>query len=284
MFCIFNKHSNYYVMRKIKEKVVIITGASSGIGKSCVEVFAKQGAKVVFCARSLEKIKQIESNLKQQKLEAIAVKADVTSEKDCKHLIETAVEQYGKIDVLVNNAGISMRALFKDVELEVIKRLMDVNFWGTVYCSKFALPYLLESNGSIVGVTSIAGFHGLPGRSGYSASKFAMHGFLETIRIENLKNGLHVLIAAPGFTESNVRKSALTANGNPQGESPLKENGLMSAEAVAKAILKGIVKRKRNIILSFEGKFSVLLQRVIPKSLDRIFYAYMSREHNSPFK
>lgn len=271
-------------MRKIKEKVVIVTGASSGIGKACVEVFAQHGATVVFCARSAEKLQEIESNLKHQKLEVCAVKADVTNEKDCKKLIETTIEKYGRVDVLINNAGISMRALFKDVELNVIKRLMDVNFWGTVYCTKFALPYLLESKGSIVGVTSIAGFHGLPGRSGYSASKFAMHGFLETIRIENLKSGLHVLIAAPGFTESNVRKSALTANGYPQGDSPLKENGLMSAEAVAKAIFKGIVKRKRNIILSFEGKFSVLLQRVIPKSLDRIFYTYMAREHNSPFK
>lgn len=284
MFCIFNKHSNYYLMRKIKGKVVIITGASSGIGKACVEVFAKQGAKVVFCARTSEKLQVIESNLKNKDLDVLAVKTDVTNEKDCKNLIDTTIEKYGRIDVLINNAGISMRALFKDVDLNVIKKIMDVNFWGTVHCTKFALPYILETKGSIVGVTSIAGFHGLPGRSGYSASKFAMHGFLETIRIENLKNGLHVLIAAPGFTESNVRKSALTANGEPQGDSPLKENGLMSAETVAKAILKGVVKRKRNIILSFEGKFSVLLQRVIPKSLDRIFYTYMAREHNSPFK
>ncbi len=269
---------------KIKDKVVIVTGASSGIGKACVDELAYQGAKVVFCARSIEKLREIESNHRNKGHEVLAVKADVTVEQDCKMLIDTAINQFGKIDVLINNAGISMRALFKDVNLDVIKKLMDVNFWGTVYCTKFALHHLLETHGSVVGITSIAGFHGLPGRSGYSASKFAMHGFLETIRIENLKNGLHVLIAAPGFTESNVRKSALTANGNPQGESPLEENGLMSAETVAKAILKGIVKRKRNIILSFEGKFSVLLQRVIPKALDRIFYAYMSREHNSPFK
>jgi len=269
---------------KIENKVVIITGASSGIGKACVEEFAVRGAKIVFCARNIDKLKEIEQNLQQKGCDVFAIKTDVTNENECKILIDATIEKYNKIDVLINNAGISMRALFNDVQLNVIKKLMDVNFWGTVYCTKYALPYLMESKGSIVGVTSIAGFHGLPGRSGYSASKFAMHGFLETIRIENLKNGLHVLIAAPGFTESNVRKSALTADGNPQGDSPLKENGLMSANTVAKSILKGIVKRKRNIILSFEGKFSVLLQRVIPRALDRIFYHYMAKEPNSPFK
>jgi len=269
---------------KIQNKVVIITGASSGIGKSCVEEFAIRGAKVVFCARNIDKLKKIEQNLQHKGCDVLAIKTDVTIENECSILIEATIEKYGRIDALINNAGLSMRALFEDVNLEVIKKLMDVNFWGTVYCTKFALPYLQQSKGSIVGVTSIAGFHGLPGRSGYSASKFAMHGFLETIRIENLKNGLHVLIAAPGFTESDVRKSALNANGEPQGDSPLKENGLMSANTVAKAIMKGIVKRKRNIILSFEGKFSVLLQRVIPKALDRIFYNYMAKEPNSPFK
>ena len=161
---------------------------------------------------------------------------------------------------------------------------MDVNFWGAVYCTKYALPYILKSKGSIVGITSIAGFHGLPGRSGYSASKFALHGFLETLRIENLKNGLHVLIAAPGFTASNVRKAALSADGTPQGESPLNENKLMTAEKVAQKIAKGILNRKRNIIISFEGKITVLLQRVIPKSLDRLFYNHMAKEPNSPFK
>lgn len=177
-----------------------------------------------------------------------------------------------------------MRALFKDVQLDVLKKLFDVNFWGAVYCTKYALPHILKLKGSIVGVTSIAGFHGLPGRSGYSASKFALHGFLETLRIENLKNGLHVLIAAPGFTESNVRKSALSANGLPQGKSPLDENKLMSAEKVAQKIAKGIICRKRNIIISFEGKISVLLQRVIPKSLDRLFYNHLAKEPDSPFK
>ncbi|HKL09508.1 MAG TPA: SDR family oxidoreductase [Bacteroidales bacterium] len=268
----------------MKNKVAIITGASSGIGKACVYEFASRGAKVVCASRNIEELKTLENDLNQKGYDVFAVKTDVSKEEECKHLIDKTLEKYGKIDILLNNAGISMRALFKDVDLAVIKKLIDVNFWGAVYCTKYALPYILQSKGSIVGITSIAGFHGLPGRSGYSASKFALHGFLETLRIENLKNGLHVLIAAPGFTASNVRKSALSANGTPQGESPLNEKKLMPAEKVAQKIAKGITKRKRNIIISFEGKISVLLQRVIPRSLDRLFYNHMAKEPNSPFK
>jgi short-subunit dehydrogenase len=268
----------------MKDKVVIITGASSGIGKACVNDFAARGAKVVCASRNIDELKKIQNNLTQKGYDVFGVKTDVTVEEECKHLIDKTLERYGKIDILLNNAGISMRALFKDVDLAVMKKLMDVNFWGAVYCTKYALPYILQSKGSIAGVTSIAGFHGLPGRSGYSASKFALHGFLETLRIENLKNGLHILIAAPGFTASNVRKSALSADGTPQGESPLDENKLMPAEKVAKKIAKGILHRKRNIIISFEGKLSVFLQRIIPNSLDKLFYNHMAKEPNSPFK
>ncbi|MDY6801151.1 MAG: SDR family oxidoreductase [Bacteroidota bacterium] len=268
----------------MKNKVIIITGASSGIGRACALDFAARGAKVVCASRNIEQLKSLENELNNKGYEAFAIKTDVTVEEECKHLIDKTLEKYGKIDILLNNAGISMRALFKDVDLAVIKKLLDVNFWGAVYCTKYALPYILKTKGSIIGITSIAGFHGLPGRSGYSASKFALHGFLETLRIENLKNGLHILIAAPGFTESNVRKSALSADGTPQGESPLNEKKLMPAEKVAKKIANGIIKRKRNIIISFEGKISVLLQRVIPKSLDRLFYNHMAKEPNSPFK
>lgn len=272
------------MFKQLKDKVVIITGASSGIGKATTEEFAANGAKVVFCARNIEKLENIEEDLRNKGFEVASIKTDVTKQEECKKLIEFTIEKYGQIDILINNAGISMRALFNDVDLDVMKKLMDVNFWGAIYCTKFALPYLLKSHGSIVGITSIAGFHGLPGRSGYSASKFALHGFLETIRIENLKNGLHVLIAAPGFTQSNIRKSALLANGEVQVKTPLNESKLMSSSSVAKSIIKGVIKRKRNIILSFEGKFSVLLQRIIPKSLDKIFYYYMAREPDSPFK
>jgi short-subunit dehydrogenase len=177
-----------------------------------------------------------------------------------------------------------MRAEFLDVDVKVLHRLMNVNFWGTVYCTKFALPYLLKSKGSLIGVSSVAGFHGLPGRTGYSASKFAIHGFLETIRIENLKKGLHVMIIAPGFTSTEIRKHALTANGQEQGESPRSEQTMMSPEYVAKWVLKGIRKKKRNKLLTWEGRLTALLQRIVPTFVDWAYYHEMSKEPKSPIK
>jgi short-subunit dehydrogenase len=177
-----------------------------------------------------------------------------------------------------------MRAAFDDVDMKVLHSLMDVNFWGTVYCTKYALPYLVANKGSLVGVSSVAGFHGLPGRTGYSASKFAMHGFLETIRIENLKRGLHVMIIAPGFTSSEIRKHALLADGSEQGVSPREEHKLMTPEFVAKWVLKGIRKKKRTKILPFIGKLTALLQRILPEVVDRGYYVGMSREPDSPLK
>jgi short-subunit dehydrogenase len=267
-----------------KDKVVIVTGASSGIGEAISREFARNGSIVVLAARSEEKLLKIVNEIKTEKGIATFIKTDVINEDECKMLIEKTVGQFGKIDILVNNAGISMRSSFLDVDMEVLHRVMDVNFWGTVYCTKYALPYLLHQKGSLIGVTSIAGFHGLPGRSGYSASKFAMHGFLETIRIENLKKGLHVMIIAPGFTSTEIRKHALTANGLEQGESPLNEQKLMSPEYVAKWVLKGIRKKKRNKLLTWEGRFTALFQRIVPEFVDWVYYREMLKEPKSPLK
>ncbi len=269
----------------MKDKVAIITGASSGIGKALAFELAKQGCNLSLAARRYNKLEEIKTKiLKKYHVDIIIHETDVSHEDQCKVLVNKTVEYYKKIDILINNAGISMRALFEDVDLDVIRKLMDINFYGTVFCTKYALPYIMQSKGSITGITSIAGFHGLPARSGYSASKFAMHGFLETIRIENLRNGVHVLIAAPGFVQSNVRVSALTANGTPQGKSPRNENRMMTSEQAARKIVKGIKHRRRNIILSAKGKLSVLFQRILPHLLDRLFYKAMAKEPDSPLK
>ena len=213
------------------------------------------------------------------------MKTDVAIEEDCKNLIEKAVERFGKIDVLINNAGISMRAIFENVDLSVLRRMMDVNYWGTVYCSKFALPYLLESKGSLVGVISVGGYLGLPGRTGYSASKFAVRGFLDTVRTENLKTGLHVLVAAPGFTASEIRMNALTASGKLQGETPRNENKMMSAEEVAEKIYKAVKKRKRKLILTFiEGKATVFMSKFWARLVEVVMYKMFASEPDSPLR
>ncbi|MDZ7775092.1 MAG: SDR family oxidoreductase [Bacteroidales bacterium] len=223
--------------------------------------------------------------LNQEKGSALPVKTDVSKEVDCKNLIDQAVEKYGKIDILVNNAGISMRALFKELDLDVIRKLMDVNFWGTVYCTKYALPHVLEQKGSIVGVISIVGHVGLPARTGYASSKFAIRGFLDTLRIEHLKDGLHVLVAAPGFTESNIRNTALTAEGKQQGKTPRDEGRMMTSEEVAQRIAKAVDKRKRSLILTFmEGKLTVFLNKFFPGMMDKLIYNTMAKEPDSPLK
>ena len=267
----------------MKNKVVIITGASSGIGRALAVEFASRGAKLVLGARRTERLEELEKELPDT--EILSVKTDVSVEDDCRSLVDQAVARFGRIDVLINNAGISMRANFQDMDLEVMHRVMDVNFYGTVYCTKYALPYLLESKGSLVGVISIAGHVGLPGRTAYSASKFAVRGFLDTVRIENLKKGLHVLVAAPGFTASEVRKSALTADGSAQGETPRNEEKMMSAEECAMHIANAVKKRKRQLILTFvEGKFTVFLGKFFPGLLDKLTFNHMAKEPDSPVK
>ncbi len=268
----------------MKNKVVIITGASSGIGLACAKEFAARGARLSLAARSINKLTELQKELVEQDFQVLITPTDVSKEEDCKNLVTRTLGKYGCIDILVNNAGISMRGLFKDTRLEVLKTLMDVNFWGTVYCTKYALPALLKSKGSVVAISSIAGFIGLPGRTGYSASKFAIHGFMQTLRTENLKTGLHVLIAAPGFTATNVRKSALDANGKPQGETPRKEEQMMSTEEVARRLAKAIIKRKRTLVLTFvEGKLAVFLSKWSPSLAEKLAYKFMAHEPNSPF-
>ncbi len=271
-------------MNKLSGKCVIITGASSGIGEALAREYAALGAHVVLGARQEEKLQQITAEIKQAGGKAEYEVVDVVKAEECKLLVDKAISSFGRIDVLICNAGISMRALFDDVELEVLHRLMDVNFWGTVNCVKYALPYLQQSKGSIVGVSSVAGLHGLPARTGYSASKYAMTGFLETIRIENLKKGLHVMIACPGFTASNVRFSALTADGKSQGETPRDEASMMTAQEVAQIIIKGVLKRKRLSLMEFNGRGTHFIKKFWPSLLDKMFYSHMAKEPDSPLK
>ena len=267
----------------MKNKLVIVTGASYGIGRACAEKFAQEGANLVLAARSADKLSEVAENIARYGVQVLPVVTDVTREEDCKNLVEKALIKFGKIDVLVNNAGISMRASFSDLDISVLKKVMDVNFWGTVYCTRYAITSLLENKGSLVGVSSIAGYKGLPGRTGYSSSKFAMHGFLEALRIENIKKGLHVLIACPGFTASNIRNTALAADGSSQGETPRDEQKMMQPEEVAMHIVSAVKYRKDRLTLTFTGKLTVLLNKFFPKWVDKLVYNHMSKEPDSPF-
>jgi short-subunit dehydrogenase len=257
-------------MSFFNDKVVVITGGSDGIGRALIDALIPLGAKIATCARNYDKLYNLQLQYPNVLLHTMA--CDVSNETDCKRFIDSVIEVFGKIDILINNAGISMRSLFKDVDVDVIRKVMDVNFFGAVYCTKYALPSILESKGTIVGISSTAGYRGLPGRSGYSASKFALRGWLEALRSELIHSEVHVMWVSPGFTASNIRNAALNEKGQLQGESPLEENKLMSAEECAQYIIDAIEKQKRTLVLTSSGKLAVFMNKFFPAWSDKLMY------------
>lgn len=255
-------------MDQIQGKVVVITGGSDGIGKALVELYLNKGAKVATCARNYQKLYQLQSAHTGKPLFIHAT--DVSKEMDCKGFMDAVIKEFGTIDILINNAGVSMRALVQDVDLDTIRRVMDINFWGTVYCTKFALDHIIKNKGTIVGVSSIAGYRGLPGRSGYSASKYAVNGWLEALRTELLESGTNVMWVCPGFTSSNIRNAALNSKGESQGESPMDEGDMMSSDECAIHIAHAIEMRKRTLVLTFTGKRAVFMNKFFPSLADKL--------------
>jgi dehydrogenase/reductase SDR family member 7B len=268
----------------MKDKVVIITGGSSGIGKALAERFGRAGSKILVTGRKQDDLDRVVNELKAKGIIIEGFRSDVSIEEDNRRMAAEALHLYGTIDVLINNAGISMRALFSEVDLEVVKKVMDINFYGVLYATKYCLPEITRKKGSIVGISSIAGYRGLPGRTGYSASKFALNGFLEVLRTEFLNTGVHVLTACPGFTASNIRKRSLTKDGTHQGESPREEDQMMTSEECADHIYNATVKRKRTLILTTQGKLAVWLNKLWPSLADKMVYNVMAKERNAPIR
>lgn len=263
-------------------KVFIVTGASSGIGKAIALEAAKQGANVVVAARNFEKLEAVAQAIDGFGVKCLPVKTDVSKKEEAENLINKTVEKFGKIDVLVNNAGVSMRSMFNELELDVFEKVMNINFNGTVYCTRYAINHILKQKGSVVGVSSISGFTPLPARTAYVASKYAMYGFLTTLGLENITKGLHVLIAHPWFVESEIRRNALQADGTKQGETPRNEEKMMTAEETALIILKGIRKRKRVIVMTLLGKFGWFSEKLLPRWTYKKLYKEMAKEPGTP--
>ena len=263
-------------MNFLNNKVVVITGGSDGIGKALVELALNAGAKVATCGRNHDKLYQLQTSYPGKPLH-IQV-ADVSNEADCKQFIEASIKNFGAIDILINNAGISMRALLQDVDVDVIRKVMDINFFGMVYCTKYALSSVTKTKGTIVGVSSVAGYRGLPGRTGYNASKFAMQGFLESLRTELLHSGVNVMWVCPGFTASNIRSAALTKDGDSQGFTTLDEASLMTADQCAAITFGAIEKRKRSLIYTFADKRTIFLQKFFPKFADKLVYNFFYKK------
>ncbi|MFT4031222.1 MAG: SDR family oxidoreductase [Siphonobacter sp.] len=268
----------------MKDKVVLITGGSSGIGKALALEFGKHGSKIAITGRDQGKLAEVGQELANAGIIYLTIPSDVSSQTDTEAAVQQTVTHFGKLDVLINNAGISMRAMFEDLDVEVIRKVMDINFFGSVYATKAALPHILATKGSIVGISSIAGYRGLPVRCGYSASKFALNGFLEALRTELLHSGVNVLTASPGFTASNIRFASLGKDGTKTGETMRDEGKMMSAEEVASHIYKATLQRKRQLILTTQGKLTVFLSKLFPKWMDAMVYNTLAKEDNSPLK
>jgi short-subunit dehydrogenase len=271
----------YLFLKNMKNQLhICITGASSGIGFALLNQYAAVGCKVSACARHINELKNQFANNKK----VIILMADVSIENDCKQFIQSAIAQNGDIDVLINNAGISMRAMFADIDMQVIHRLMNINFWGAVHCTHFALPSIIRAKGVVCSTSSIAGYRGLPARTGYSSSKFALQGFMESLRTEMLHTGVHIMWVSPGFTASNIRNVAINASGNAQGETPLAEDKLMSAEQCATIMIQAIAKRKRTVVMTLQGKLTVWINKLFPAWADKLVFNHFAKEVDSPLR
>ena len=255
----------------MKDKVVVITGASKGIGAELARQLAAKGAKLVLAARSEAELFAVADECRKAGASVVTVKADVTSERDCQAIVSGAIVAFQRLDVLVNNAGASMWARFEDVQdLSILRRLMDVNYMGAVYCTKHALPFLKQSKGLIVGISSLAGRTGVPTRTGYSAAKHAMTGFFDSLRIELDGSGVDVTMIFPGFVSTGIRENATGPDGQPIKVSPVKEGEVMSVEDCARRIVAAMERREREVVMTARGKMGLFLKLFAPGLVDRI--------------
>lgn len=255
-----------------RNSVVVLTGASSGIGRELALLLARSGAHLVLAARDRGRLAAVAADCKSAGApSAEAVVTDIAEESQCRALIARAEELHGRLDVLINNAGMTMWSLFRDtLTLEPFRRLIEINYLGSVYCTHAALPMLLASRGRIVAVSSLTGKTGVPTRSGYAASKHAMIGFFDTLRIELLETGVSVTVACPDYVATPTRERGFAADGRPVGESPVKEKEIQSAKDCAEEIFVAGARRKREILGSARGKLGVYLKLFWPALVDRI--------------
>lgn len=255
-----------------KNAVVVLTGASSGIGRELALLLAGAGAHLVLAARDLERLAEVTAACRAAgAASAEAVIADIAEEAQCRALIERAAALHGRLDVLINNAGMTMWSLFRDLEtLEPFRRLIDINYLGAVYCTHAALPLLEKSRGRIVAVASLTGKTGVPTRTGYAASKHAMIGFFDSLRIELLETGITVTVACPDYVATPTRSRGFGADGGPVGDSPVKENEIQSAKDCAEEIFVAAARRQRELLGSTRGKIGQYLKLFWPALVDRI--------------
>ena len=258
-------------MDVFKDRVIVVTGASEGIGRALCLALAPFGPRLVLAARNEGRLGEVKAQVDAAGAQSLVVPTDVTDEAACKALIERAVAEYGCLDVLVNNAGGTMWTMLEDIEdTSIFERLMRLNYLGSVYCTYYALPHLKRSRGRIVGVSSVAGLAGVPTRTAYAASKHAMFGFFNSLRVELMGTGVSVTMVAPDYVLSEIHRRALGADGEPLGKSPMQESKIMTAERCAGLMVKAIARRDRLLLTSFRGRLGRWLSVLAPGLLDGV--------------
>jgi short-subunit dehydrogenase len=259
-------------MASMQGKTVVITGASSGIGEELAVVLASRGANLVLAARREEELARVAKRCEQAGGRALSVPTDVSEQESCRCMVERAVESFGGLDLLVNNAGITMRARFDEVtDLSLYERLMRVNYLSAVYCTHYALPHLKTRKGLLVAISSLTGKTGVPTRTAYAASKHAMQGFFDSLRVELLGSGVDVLVVSPGFVDTPIRSSAVGPDGKPVTQSKRDESGdTMDVHTCVAQIVSAIGRRQRELVMTARGRVGVFLKLVAPGLVDRI--------------
>jgi short-subunit dehydrogenase len=254
-----------------RENVVVITGASSGIGRAMALQLAEQGAWLALAARDIQRLEQVALECRGRGGRALAVQTDVSDQAQCQRLIERTLSEYGRIDTLVNNAGLTMWARFDELhDLDPLEQIMQINYFGSVYCTRAALPSLKQTHGRIVVVSSLTGKAGVPTRSGYAASKHALVGFFDSLRIELAGSGVSVTIVYPDFVATETRQRAFGPDGKPLGVSPVQEGKVMTAEECARLIIRATERRKREEVMGLRGKVGLWIKLIAPGLVDRI--------------
>ena len=252
-------------------KSIVVTGASAGIGAELARQLAAPGVCLVLAGRNERRLEDVREICVEKAAQAITVRCDVGVEADCRALVGRAVEAFGGIDILVNNAGVSGHAFLEEVtDTGWYEDMMRVNFFGTLWCTRYALPHLKARKGLVVGVSSLAGKHGIPGRTAYSPSKFAQAGFLEALRVELLGTGVDVTVVYPGVVATDIRINGYGADGRPAGKSGLEEAGAMPVEECARQIRGAMDRRQRELLMTRRARLAQWLKLVAPGMVDRM--------------
>lgn len=267
-------------MASFAGQAILLTGASAGIGRELALQLAGERPRLVLAARDAERLAEVAALCRERGGDAIAVRADVSVEADCRRLVERAVEAFGRLDLLLLNAGQDMWARLDELaDTALFERLMRVNYLGPVWLTHAALPHLKQRKGRIVVVSSLAGLTGVPTRTGYCASKHALHGFFDSLRIELGGTGVSVTLVCPDFVVSEIHQRAIGADGQPLGKSPLQEAKIMSTATCARHIVAAARARKRMVLLSLRGKVGRWVRMFAPGLIDSIAARAVARGH-----